>query len=188
VNYTIAEKYNQIKAVQPLRWYAVYTRSRYEKRVVEEMCENGLEAWLPLQKTFRQWKDRKKWVEVPLFNSYVFLHTKECLLKKVVSEATGAVCAVSFLGYPAIVQDEQIENLKLLLDSSEKFEVSLDEFSYGNPIEVYRGPLRGMRGTFVNYKGKKRVMMQIDAINQFLYVDINPACLRKQAVFDEVLV
>ena len=54
-------------------WYAVYTNSRAEKRVSDRIEELGIETFLPLQKTLRQWSDRKKLVEKPLISSYVFV-------------------------------------------------------------------------------------------------------------------
>ena len=54
-------------------WYALYTKPRSEKKVLDRLLEQEIEAYLPLQKKLRQWKDRKKWVEVPLINSYIFV-------------------------------------------------------------------------------------------------------------------
>ena len=164
------------------KWFAIYTRSRSEKKVVADIIEHGFEGWLPILKTMRQWSDRKKMVEVPLFNSYVFVHTTLSKIRIVISKVEGAVYVVSFSGQPAIIPDKQIEDLKLLLNSSEKFEVSLDEFEYGDQVEVMKGSLKGLQGMFVQYKGQKRVLMHIDAINQKLVIDINPAFIKKMHI------
>jgi transcription antitermination factor NusG len=161
------------------QWFAVYTRSRYEKRVVTELQELGFEAWLPLIKTLRQWSDRKKMVEVPLFRSYVFVRADIAQIKFILYPIVGAVYIVSFSGEPSVVPDKQIEGLKLLLGSTEKFEISTERFNVGEPIEVTMGPLKGMQGVFVDKKGSKRIMMRIDAINQSLLIDINPAYVKK---------
>ena len=161
------------------QWFAIYTRSRYEKKIVIKLQEQGYEAWLPLLKTMRQWSDRKKMVEVPLFNSYVFIHTDLLKARSVISQVEGAVYIVSFSGQPAVIPDKQIEDLKLLLNSSEKFEISFNEFMFGDHIEVIRGSLKGLHGMFVHYKGRKRILMQIEAINQQLLIDINPAFVKK---------
>ena len=160
------------------KWVAVYTRSRYEKKVADELSELGITVYLPLMKTLRQWSDRKRWVEVPLFNSYLFVNIELGNYRKIL-EAVGAVYVVKFEGQPAVVADSQIENLKALLDSSLNFEISCEEFLFGEHIEVTHGPLKGQKGTFVEYKGKKRVMMRIDAVGQSLLIDISPAKLRK---------
>jgi transcription antitermination factor NusG len=160
------------------QWFAIYTKSRYEKKVADSLMEKGIQAWIPLLKTLRQWSDRKKWVEVPLFHSYVFVRSKANTIKKAL-EVNGAVYVVSFSGKPTAIPDEQIEWLRLLLSSSEKFEISFDDFTFGEPVSVEKGVLRGMKGKFVNYKGKNRVLVQIEAINQNLLIDINPAFLSK---------
>ncbi len=171
----------QRKILPPVakQWFAIYTRSRYEKKIVIKLQEQGYEAWLPLLKTMRQWSDRKKMVEAPLFNSYVFIHTDVLKVRSIISKIEGAVYIVSFSGQPAVIPDKQIEDLKLLLNSSEKFEISLNEFMFGDHIEVIRGPLKGLHGMFVHFKGRQRILMQIDAINQKLLIDINPAFIKK---------
>src|ERR1035437_465658 len=156
------------------QWFAIYTRSRTEKKVVAELAEQGYEAWVPLMKTMRQWSDRKKVVEVPLFNSYIFIHADIANIRSIVSKSDGAVYVISFSGQPAVIPDKQIEDLKLLLSSSEKFELSFNDFIYGDKVEVIRGSLCGLHGTFVQFKGQKRILMHIDAINQKLLIDINP--------------
>jgi transcription antitermination factor NusG len=161
------------------QWFAIYTRSRCEKKVATELQNLGYEAWVPLLKTMRQWSDRKKKVEVPLFNSYVFIRSQLLKVKSLISKVDGAVYIVSFSGVPAIVPDKQINDLKLLLNSSEKFEISFNEFMLGEQIEVTKGALKGLQGIFVHYKGRQRILMQIDAINQKLLIDINPAFVRK---------
>ena len=159
-------------------WFAIYTKSHSEKKVVEALKENGFEAWVPLLRTLRQWSDRKKWVEVPLFHSYIFVRSTRTTIKKAL-QVNGAVYVVSFSGQPTAIPEEQIEWLRLLLGSSEKFEVSFDEFAFGDHVVVESGVLRGMKGKFVNYKGKNRVLLQIEAINQNLLIDINPGFIKK---------
>lgn len=168
-------------AVEENQWFAVYTKSRFERRVVNELQELGMEAWGPVIRTLRQWSDRKKMVEVPLFNSYVFVHTKKSLVRNAL-RANGSVYVVSFSGQPTPIPDRQIEWLKQLLESSEKFEISYDEFAFGDCVLVEQGPLKGMEGKFVNYKGRNRVLLQIDAINQNLLIDINPGFVKKVPV------
>lgn len=159
-------------------WYAIYTKSRYEKKVVDRINEMGIEAWLPLMRTLRQWSDRKKWVDVPLFNSYIFVRSDIHGVRKAL-QAEGAVYVVSFTGKPTPIPDEQIEWLKLLLNSSEKFEISFDDFTFGDRVLVEQGVMKGMKGKFVNYKGRNRVLLQIEAINQNLLIDINPAYIKR---------
>jgi transcriptional antiterminator RfaH len=163
--------------VEP-RWYALYVKSRNEKKVYERLIEQEIESYLPLLKTLRQWSDRKKMVEAPLFSSYVFVKTSPVHYSKILA-VDGVVHFVKFEGKPAPIPDNQIDYLKLLLYSGEKFEISPDEFETGEDVEVIAGPLKGFRGTFVNYKGKKYAQLRIDAINRSLIIKISPGYLKK---------
>jgi transcriptional antiterminator RfaH len=82
------------------KWYAVYTRSRFEKQVLKGLQDQGIEAYLPLIKTVRQWSDRKKTVEVPLFSSYVFVHIDRRFYDQVL-QTMGVVKYISFEGKTA---------------------------------------------------------------------------------------
>lgn len=159
-------------------WYAVYVRSRNEKKVYNLLNEKGIDSYLPLLKTLRQWSDRKKMVEVPLFSSYVFVNISIKQFNLILS-VKGIVNFIKFNGKPATIPDEQIESLKLLLCSGEKFEISPDEIKIGENVEIIKGPLKGFKGILTEYKGKKHAMLRIDAITQSLIVEIMPSFLKK---------
>lgn len=161
------------------KWFAVYTRSRNEKKVAALLQERGIVVYLPLMKTLRQWSDRKRMVEVPLFNSYLFVQSEPHLLYKAM-QVEGAVYVVKFGGQPAVIPDEQIENLKIILGSSTKFDISFDEFTFGEHVEVVEGPLCGVHGVFVEYHGKKRVLIRMDVINQNLVIEVHPGMIQKK--------
>jgi transcription antitermination factor NusG len=160
------------------RWYAVYVRSRNEKKVLANLLENNFESYLPLLKTLRQWKDRKKLVDIPLFNSYVFVYVG-LLEHHKVRQVQGIVNFISFEGKPTAIPDEQIKSLQLLLKSTEKFEIGYEKIELGEEVEVFKGTLKGFRGTLVEYKGKKKVLLRIDALNQYLMVEIQHSSLKK---------
>ena len=93
-----------------LKWYAVYTRSRFEKKAAERLAEQGIEAYVPLQRVMRQWSDRRKPVLEPAFRSYVFVRINHLHYYKVL-DTPGIVRYVFFDGKPAVVRDEEIETL-----------------------------------------------------------------------------
>jgi transcription antitermination factor NusG len=161
-----------------LHWFVIYTRSHFEKKVADNLCELEFEIYLPLIKTLRQWSDRKKKMEVPLFRSYLFIHTTLKKLKSLLLPV-GALKIVTFEGKPAIVPDTQIQNLKILLNTDEKFDIIESCFTPGDYVEVTTGPMRGIKGTFVDYSGKKYILIQIDALKQNIIVTINPIFIRK---------
>ena len=99
-------------------WYAIYTKPRFEKKVYHTLTTNGLECFLPLITTMKQWSDRKKKVELPLIPSYIFIYTSEQNLNNILS-FNGVVRILKYLKKPAIIQNHEIENLKILLKDSE---------------------------------------------------------------------
>jgi len=160
------------------KWYAVYVKSRNEKKVFANLLENNIESYLPLLRTLKQWKDRKKLVDIPLFNSYIFVYA-DVLEQFKVRQVQGIVKFVSFEGKPTSIPNEQIKSLKLLLQSTEKFEIGYDKIELGEEVEVYKGTLKGFRGTLTKYKGKKKVLLRIDALNQYLMIEIQLSNLKK---------
>ncbi|WP_035668059.1 UpxY family transcription antiterminator [Flavobacterium sp. 83] len=122
-----------------MNWYVVYTKPKWEKKVAEQLRNIGIECYCPLITQVRQWSDRKKKVEVPLFNSYVFVQLPEAS-RNLVFQSSGAVRYLFWLGKPAIVRDEEINIIKKGLDSSIDCEISLVPFQVGDKIELDSGP------------------------------------------------
>jgi len=96
-----------------------------------------------------------------------------------VRQVQGIVKFVSFEGKPTSIPNEQIKSLKLLLQSTEKFEIGYDKIELGEEVEVYKGTLKGFRGTLTKYKGKKKVLLRIDALNQYLMIEIQLSILKR---------
>lgn len=74
---------NQVKSGIEKKWLVFYTKSRAEKKTLEYLLKFGFNAWLPTHKVLRQWSDRKKKVEVPLFNSYIFVKDIEANISEI---------------------------------------------------------------------------------------------------------
>ncbi|MFV5685837.1 UpxY family transcription antiterminator [Flavobacterium sp. GB2R13] len=122
-----------------MNWYVVYTKPKWEKKVAEQLKKIGIECYCPLITQVRQWSDRKKKIEVPLFNSYVFVQLPE-VDRNLVFQSAGALRYLFWLGKPAIVRDEEINIIKKGLDGSDTCEVSLVPFQVGDKIELDSGP------------------------------------------------
>lgn len=153
-------------------WYVVYTRSRAEKQVEKELNLKNIECFLPLQKRLRQWKDRKKWVEMPLISGYCFVHIYRKDYEEVL-KTPNVVCYIKFEGKAAVVPDKQIESIKLMLKQFD-FEVSVssESFKTGKKVEVIEGPLMGLRGVLVEARGKNKFVLRIAQINSSFSVEI----------------
>jgi transcriptional antiterminator RfaH len=160
------------------KWYAIYTKPRAEKLVNQRLLEESVETFLPLQKTYRIWSDRKKLIEKPLLPSYLFVKTKAKNFHHVY-RVPGIVKFVSFEGKPVSIPIKQIDNLRLLVNSDAKIEVTSENFAQGDNVEVISGSLVGLTGELIRIGKKNRVVIRIDRLDQNLVVKIPKAFLRK---------
>ena len=160
------------------KWYAVYTRPRAEKLVFKRLVEAGVETFLPMIKTYRQWSDRKKLIEKPLLSSYIFVKTRPKSFP-LVYKANGVVKFVTFEGQPVSIPQNQIDNLRLLIDSDAEIEVTSEKFATGDNVEVVSGSLVGLTGELIKIGSHNRVVVRIDKLDQNLILKIPKAFLRK---------
>lgn len=119
-------------------WYVVYTKPKWEKKVAEKLNEIGIECYCPLIIQIKQWTDRKKKVEVPLFNSYVFVQLEDSD-RNSVFQISGIVRYLFWLGKPAIVRDEEINIIKTSLASPNLSDVSVSSIQVGDRIKLESG-------------------------------------------------
>ncbi len=162
----------------PLRWSAVYTKSRQEKKLASRLGGRGIEAYAPLLKTLKQWSDRKKMVEEPLIRSYVFVKISP-LMYDAVLDTPGAVRFVWFGGEPAAIPECQIEVLKRITGTSPELSLVPSGIGPGSPVKVIAGPLMGLTGELVSMAGKSRVIVRIEHLEHALSLSIPMALLRE---------
>ena len=126
------------------QWYVLYTKARSEKKTALMLEKYGIEVYCPIIKEVRQWSDRKKTVEVPLFNSYIFVHLapKE---RELVYAAPGVVRYLFWLNRPAIVKDQEIDTLKSWL-SGEVLAAKVQTLKAGDRLSIHQGPFKGKEG------------------------------------------
>ena len=154
-------------------WYAIYTRSRSEKKLLCDLVRKGIEAYLPLKKEMKVWSDRKKWVETPLFTSYVFVKvsTREYYDALKSSWAVRYVC---FENRAVPIPEAQIDSLKLLLeDTKRNIELTQDCLKKGDHLEVTIGPLKGVRGELVELRGQHRIVLRFVSLGCCVHADIS---------------
>ncbi len=160
------------------RWYAIYTRPRHEKKVYGMLVEQGTECYLPLEKTLRQWSDRKKWISQPMFRSYVFvfIDIKNYLN---VLKIDGIVCFVKFEGKAAPIPGNQIQAIRMYENSGDFINEDISILQEGNKVKVVRGPLMGLYGTLVEIGTKRKVRIMIEGVQQDIYLTIRGSYLKK---------
>jgi len=158
------------------KWIAVYTKSRHEKVVIQELENKNIEAYCPIFKERRQWSDRKRWVEFPLFRSYVFakIELKNSLY---ILQAMGVHHIIKFQGNISIIPDEIIQNIKSMIDGGFTVE-QVEYFVKGDEVIVVDGPLKGMDGIVVKIKNENKLVLKVAAIQQAIAVQIHPGYLK----------
>jgi transcriptional antiterminator RfaH len=154
------------------QWYAAYTRAKNEKKVAAELAKQRIEHYLPLRTTIRQWSDRKKKVQLPLINSYVFVRITNKEYMKVL-QTMGVVNIIHFSGVPVPIPDWQIDNLKILLGADVPIQSEPIELQKGQEVRINNGPLLGLRGTVLMVKGHHKLVICINALNCNMTIDID---------------
>ncbi len=153
------------------KWYAIYTKPRWEKKVDRLLKEKGIESWCPTQKIERQWTDRKKIIEDPLFRSYVFVHI-DIVNKLDVLIIDGVLNLVHYLGKPAVIKDDEIQLIKKYLDEEDaKISIiSSEGFKEKMKVTVNHGVFMNNTGTVIR-GGKKKVYVQLESLGQVMIVE-----------------
>lgn len=156
-------------------WYALYTCARHEKRVAEQIQRRSFCCFLPMYRSVRRWKDRRKELELALFPGYVFV--RMALEKKLqILQVPGVVRLVSFNGEPAVVPTHEIENLQHRLSNSCKVEPH-PYLRTGRRVRVRSGAMEGLEGIVVRRKDRCRIVFSIDLIQRSVAVEVDEADL-----------
>ena len=157
-------------------WYAVYVKSRHEKCVHSELQQKGIESSLPLTIVTRQWSDRRKKVEVPLFRGYGFVKIDIKNEKLPVLTTSGVVKFVTFNNVTVPIPEDQMYWLQQMIASDLLLSQEQD-FPVGTEIDVMFGPLKGLRGRVKQKNSETRLVVWFDAIMQGVSVEIDPTWL-----------
>ena len=158
-------------------WYAIYVNSRNEKCVYNELKRKNIKSSLPLTSVIRQWSDRKKKVEIPLFRGYVFVKINIQNEKLDILQTEGVVKFVSFGGKIVDIPEKQMYWIDRLLTSSNiEYE---QEFTVGVPVDVIFGPFKGLRGLVKQERKETRLVVWFDTIMQGVSIAIDSSCLKE---------
>ncbi len=155
-------------------WNVLYTTPRAEKKVYERLMELGIETYLPLYKTIRVWSDRKKKVEVPLFNSYIFVRSSEKQRFEILS-VYGVVRYLYYLGKPAIIRHKEIEAIKRFLHQSEGYKITVE---VGDKVQIASGVMEGIFGKVIRI-GKDKLVLQIEQLGMNLVAEVERNMVKK---------
>jgi transcriptional antiterminator NusG len=157
-------------------WYAIWTRSRHENVVREQLERKGYEAFLPTITKWSRWKDRKKQIEWPLFPGYCFARF-DSRNRLPVLACDGVVQIVGIEGVPSPIPAYEVEGIRQLVES----ELSYDPcplVKEGEMVKVVSGPLKGVVGRLTRKGAHARLMLSVDLIGQAVSVEVDAADVR----------
>jgi transcription antitermination factor NusG len=154
-------------------WRVFYTRARAEKKCEHRLAERRIDVLVPKKREARQWSDRTKEVEVPLFRNYLFARVDETDRLRVL-RTSGVVRCVHFHGEPARVRGETIEQLKKTQRAPDRLSVVDLRPQRGERVTITDGPesLRGLTGEVQEHRGQTAVLVRVDAIRQAVKVEV----------------
>lgn len=152
-------------------WRVLYTKPRNEKKVFELLTLKGVECYCPCQKVLKQWSDRKKWVEEPLFKSYVFVKSPRTEQEKIgILESEGVVRFLYWLGKPARVKQEEIEAIQKFMGEYQSVDVIT--FESGTRLKIKDGALKGLEGV-VEYQTDREVVLNVEKLGMSLVAKLS---------------
>ncbi len=154
-------------------WFVIYTKPRHEKKIAEQLGNMNVENFLPIVKSLRTWSDRRKYVDAPLFPSYIFVRLEDLQGYFNSLEVNGVLHYVRTGKQIAAVEEAIISNLKLLVYNSQKdIEVSSGYIKPGRNLFIKEGPFTGFTCEIIDYKGKQKMLVRIELLQRNILVDM----------------
>lgn len=166
----------RLSAPKEPAWFAVWTRSRHEASVRDQLLQRGIEAFLPTVPKWSRWKDRRKRIDWPLFQGYCFARIRR-EEASAVRTCPGAAAIVSFDGQVTSIPDSEIEAIRTLVESDLQYD-PCPLIPEGSLVEVIAGPLKGVAGRLVRKQTRARLVLSVDLIGQGVSVEVDAADVR----------
>ena len=159
-------------------WYLVYTRPKNERKLCGFLAEHQLEHLLPTCKVLRQWSDRRKYIETPLFPSYVFVHLCSMEQYYLVLNHETALYYVRNGHKTAVIGNTVIQHIRTIVQSGLPVNVSTAHFQAGERIQVREGPFAGSVCEVVEYRNEMKVIVRLELIGRCLLATFNGSLLQ----------
>lgn len=159
------------------KWFAIYTKYKCEKYVVEQLKKKGIKSYVPLLKVTKRYTRKVKNYEVPLINCYAFVYINKREYIKVLE--TQYVHHFLKIRKDLIsIPDEEIQLLRRIVGEFQEIEARPDQFQVGKEVEIISGNLTGLRGILISQQGKSTFVVQLEAIGYQLSMNVDVKLLR----------
>ena len=176
----VTENDGVLTTEQGLKWYALHTKSHFEKKVYEGLRRKSIEVFYPRVQVMSRRKDRRKKIFVPMLPGYVFVHSDlEVEEYWRIIKTTGVVRMVGFKGKPVPAGEEEISSL-MILDGTDRTVENRAYMKKGDRVMVMEGPLKGLVGYYIRHRNRSdKVAVTIELLKRSLVVDITEGALEK---------
>lgn len=154
-------------------WYAAYTCVHHEKRVAQQLAEREISCFLPLYRSVRRWKDRRRELDLALFPGYVFVRM-ELKDRLTVLQLPSVVHFVTFSGRPVAIPDPEINALRDGLAANLRAQPH-PYLTVGRRARVRSGPMAGIEGILVRKKDRLRFVLSVELIRRSVAVEVDSA-------------
>lgn len=154
-----------------MKWYAVYTKPRWEKKVNSLLLQKGMESYCPLNKVRRRWSDRIKVIEEPLFKSYIFVKVDDAS-RTAVRMTDGVINFVYWNGKPGIIKEKEIQAIRRFLDEHESVELVRMDIKPNDPVHIVAGPMMDQKGKVLEVRNKV-VKVAIESLGYLIVAHID---------------
>lgn len=161
---------------EAIHWYAVWTRSRHEKAVRDQLLRKSIDVFLPTVTKWSRWKDRKKQIDWPLFPGYCFVRFDPQHRLPVLT-CDGVVQIIGTDGVPAPIPDVEIDGIRQLVESELQYD-PCPLIKEGEMVKVVSGPLKGVIGRLQRKGAHARLVLSVDLIGQAVSVEVDAADVR----------
>ena len=162
----VAKLLNKLK-----NWYAIYVNVKHEKKVVDRLTEQNIEAYIPIIKRQTQWSDRKKWIDFPMLTGYVFVKINLTDKERVLLNP-GVFAFVKFGGVEAEVKEHEIEVLKKNEKTGYDVTFEVKGLKVNDEVEILQGPLKGFKGVLVQFENESFVQIELLSLRQNVKVKV----------------
>jgi transcription antitermination factor NusG len=153
-------------------WYVIYTRPRNEKRVSRQLDLKGFPFLLPLTKSIRMWNKRKKYLETPMFPSYIFVNLHKADEYFEVLNMEGVLYFIRMGKSIAKVSDTVINNIRLIEKEPIELEISDEHFQPGRQVVIKEGTLTDLSGEIVEVKGKEKLLVRVSLLQRNILMSL----------------
>ncbi|AMP99738.1 antitermination factor NusG [Pedobacter cryoconitis] len=153
-------------------WHVIYTRPKHEKRIHNRLAEVNIKSFFPTVKKLKVWSDRRKYIDVPLFPSYLFIYLDGMNSYFQTLDTEGCLYYIKTDNIVSRVSDSVMNNIMLATKESVDVEVSDNRISVGKQLVIKGGALTGLQCELVEYYNHKKLLVRVDLLNRNILVPV----------------